>query len=179
MSKFYLFLWLKWAFRLTISTIIYGAVFAFVITGYLYVKQGLPTLNSELYKALFSIWNFWFLIVANLALLLALFRGMKYIFNNCNSGYVLELLTCNQKEIIENIGYGDLVKVWRRWFMLIVWLTGAEMLISLLLTLMFIPQESIFSWFNIYLLYGFIILSGYFSFYILIAKCKQVRIRKC
>jgi len=182
MSKFYFLLWLHWAFRLSISTFIYGSFFAILITLFLYIKQGLPTLTAEVYTALFDIWSFWFLILGNIALLLALFRGMKYIFNTCHNSYVLELFSCENeesKELIESVGYGDLVKVWRKWFMLLIWITGAQMVIALALSAIFISNESIFTWFNIYSLYGFILVAGYLSFIIFSAKCKRVRIKKC
>ena len=182
MSKFYLLLWLKWAFRLTISTLFYGGLFAFIVTVFIYFRQGLPTMNLEVYKALFAIWIFWFVILANIALLLALFRGMKYLFNNCSNGYNLELYPCENRaasEPIQSVGYGDLVKVWRKWFMLIIWLSGAQMVVALAFSMLFIPSASLFSWFNIYILYGFILLSGYFSFILLGARCKRVRVHKC
>jgi len=182
MSKFYFLLWLKWAIRLTLSTLIYGVLLASIVTGYIYFKQGVPSLDEKVYLALFDIFSFWFLILGNIALLLALFRGMKYLFNRCHNGYVLELSTCPDEgnvELIENVGYGDLVKVWRKWFMLLIWLSGAQMVVALVFSYLLFDSELIFSWFNIYVLYGFILLSGYFSFIILSARCKRVRISKC
>lgn len=182
MSKFYFLLWLRWAIRLTLSTFVYGAVLSLLVTGYIYFKQGLPSFDEKVSLALFDIFSFWFMILGNIALLLALFRGMKYLFNRCHNGYVLELSSCPEEgsvELIENVGYGDLVKVWRKWFMLIIWLSGAQMIVALAFSALFFSSESIFSWFNIYILYGFILLSGYFSFIILGARCKRVRISKC
>ena len=182
MSKFYFLLWLQWAVRLSFSTFLYGTFFSALVTGFIYFKQGFPALNSEVYLALFDIWSFWFLILGNIALLLALWTGIKYIFNTCHNGYILQLFSCEQEggvELIQSVGYGDLVKVWRKWFMLIIWLSGAQMVVALAFSIIFIPNESIFAWFNIYILYGFILLSGYFSFIILGARCKRVRISKC
>ena len=182
MSKFYLLLWLKWALRLSLSSILYGTIFSLIMTVVMYVKEGFVVLNSDVYMALFDIFKFWFIIFYNLALLLALFRGMKYIFNSCIGGHTLELYTCtNEKrsELIEYVGYGDLVKVWRKWFMLMIWIVGSQMVVAVMLSTIFMSSESIFEWFNIYMLYGFILVAGYFSFMILTTRCKQVKVSKC
>ena len=182
MNKFYLLLWVKWAWNLTLSTLLFATVFTLLITLFIYAKQGFVTLNSEVYKALFDISFFWFGIVWNVALLLVLFRGLKSVFNTCHGSYVLELFSCpneGKSEIIEVVGYGDLVKVWRKWFMLIIWLVGAQMIFAVALSALISTNASIFAWFNIYVLYGFILIAGYFSFMILGSRCKQVRISKC
>ena len=102
MSRFYLILWGKWAFRLTLSTFFFASLFTLLITGVVYIEQGVTPLNNEVYRALFDISLFWFAVVWNIALLLSLFRGMKHIFNSCNGGYVLELFSC-EKEGIDNV----------------------------------------------------------------------------
>jgi len=183
MYKFYFTLWLGWALRLTFSSILYASVVAFIITVFVFTQQNEIALNKEIYIALFDIFTFWFMLFWNLALLLALFRGMKYLFNSCKKGFILELLTCPQENIvskIELVGYGDLVQVWRKWFMLLIWLVGAQMVIAVIINRLFFPSsESLFQWFSIYILYGFILLAGFASFIILPAKCKRVRISKC
>ena len=182
MSRFYLILWGKWAFRLTLSTFFFASLLTLLITGLVYIQQGLTPLSHEVYRALLDIALFWFAVVWNIALLLSLFRGMKHIFNSCNGGYVLELFSCENEgksELIEVVGLGDLVKVWRKWFMLLIWLVGAQMIFAVALSSMFSSVESVFDWFNIYVLYGFILVAGYFSFMILGSRCKRIRISKC
>ncbi len=170
MKKFYFTLWLFWAFRVLISSIASAAVLSLIITAILYVKQGIAPLEKEVLKALFELFKFWFLMTLNFTVLLALFRSVKYIFNRCFAGYSFKLLSCpNKKEYVEVIGYGDLVKFWRKWFMLLIWLTAAFMIIDFVL----------FDYYNIYVLYGAILLSGYFSFIFIGVRCKQVRIVKC
>ena len=139
----------------------------------------MPALNSEVFEALLNIFKFWFPIVWSLTLLLALFRSLKYIFNICFAGYELKLYSCDGKDILENIGYGDLVKVWRKWFMLIIWLVGSLMVLSLAYTYMFTSYSGVFEWFDIYWLFGFILISGYFSFIMMSARCKRVKVAKC
>ena len=131
MSKFYFFLWLRWSLRVTLCSTLLASALALAITSYIYINQSMPALNSEVFEALLNIFKFWFPIVWSLTLLLALFRSLKYIFNICFAGYELKLYSCDGKYILEDIGYGDLVKVWRKWFMLIIWLVGSLMVLSL------------------------------------------------
>jgi len=186
MRNFYFILWLKWAVRLTICSVVLAVFFAFIVTAYLYISQGMPSLNMEVSEALFKIFKFWFPFFWSLSLLLALFRSLKYIFNSCINGYEFKLLTCSSvldkntdDEFIQTIGYGDLVKVWRRWFMLNIWLVGSFMILALIYTNLFTSFNGVFGWFNIYWLFGFILLSGYFSFILLGSRCKKVKIVKC
>ncbi|WP_245534097.1 hypothetical protein [Sulfurimonas autotrophica] len=159
---------------------------AIVITLGIYINQGLKPLDSEISTALLAIFKFWFVLSWSFALLIILFRSLKYIFNKCIGSYKFNLLTCPKedkkeqtREIIVNIGYGDLLKVWRKWFMLIIWIVAAQMILALVIMKLFSSYENIFDWFNIYLLYIFILIAGYFSFIALNIKCKKVRITKC
>ncbi|MCF6310439.1 MAG: hypothetical protein L3J19_08245 [Sulfurimonas sp.] len=186
MGRFYFVLWLRWATRLTLCSVILALFGTLIITLYLYISQGMPNFNSEISEALFNIFKFWFPILWSLTLLLALFRSLKYIFNSCINGYEFKLLTCEsakdknkEDETIEIIGYGDLVMVWRRWFMLNIWLVGSFMIFSLVYTYLFTSFNGVFEWFNIYWLFTFIILSGYFSFILLESRCKKVKVVKC
>jgi len=179
MSKFYLLLWFKWALRLTTESILLATFFSIVISFILYIMQGMIALNNEVLKALFEIMVFCFPIVWSLTLLLSLFRALKHIFNHCIAGYKLELLTCMLDGVIVTIGYGDLVKVWRRWFMLLIWLIAGHMIFALSFTYFFSVYESVFDWFSIYWLYLFVLSSGYISFVLLANRCKRVKVVKC
>ena len=181
-SKFYFLLWFKWAVRLTLCSITFASILSVFITILIYISQGMPTHSSEIQTALVQVFIFWFVILWNFTLLIALFRSLKYVFNSCNSGYKLQLLSCPQDgetEVLEYIGYGDLLKVWRKWFMLIIWLVGAQMIFALIFTKLFTSYDGIFEWFNIYVLYIFVLVAGYFSFILLGSRCKRVKIVKC
>jgi hypothetical protein len=159
-----------------------ASLVSFFITIFIYLKQGIPHIDAEVLNALFLVFKFWFILLWNITFLFALFRSIKYIFNRCFNGYKLILLTCPKKsksEVIELIGYGDLVKVWRKWFMLLIWLVGAQIVIALIFTLTFTSYDGLFDWFNIYILFSFVIFAGYFSFIILTSRCKRVKIKKC
>jgi len=182
MFKFYILLWMRWLIHLSLMTFLYGAIFALFILLFTYAKEGYPTLNSDVKSALFEIWYFWFLIVSNIALLLALFQSLKYIFNKCINGYKLELFTCVKKEkqeVLESIGYGDIVRVWRKWLMSIIWLSSVQMILLVVLNLVFNSENSLLSWFNSYTLYVFILISGFFSLLLINAKCKLTRVSRC
>lgn len=167
MNKFYFLLWLKWATRLSISSLLIACTITFVITLYIYISIGLPSFEQKNIYALFEIFRFWFVVAWSFALLISMFRGLKYIFNNCINGYELKLLECGSDEIIEVIGYGDIVRVWRKWFMLMIWLVAILLIVTM------------FNFYNIYSMFGFILISGYFSFIIMIAKCKKVKLIRC
>jgi len=182
MSKFYLEVWLSWALRVIVCSLFFAFIIALIITLSIYAKQGFASLDKQIISALFDVFKFWFFISLNLAILLALFRSIKYIFNTPHAGYMFKLKQCakeNSSEYIEIIGYGDLVKVWRKWFMLLIWLVGSLMVLALIITYIFTSYTSLFYWFNIYVLYFFILISGYLSFFILANRCKSVKIVKC
>jgi hypothetical protein len=150
-----------------------------MITLYLYINQGMVELNTEVYAALFNLFMFWFSVMWSVTILIALFRGVKFLFKKCYGGYRFELLACSGKEILEAIGYGDLVKVWRRWLMLIIWLVAAQMIVALIFTNLFTSYSGVFEWFNIYWLYTFLLIGGYFSFVLLGSRCNKIKVVKC
>jgi len=179
MSKFYFLLWLSWSYRVTVSSVFLASLLSLIVCVYVYFSQGMPIFSREIFGALFSVFKFYFPLFWSLTFLLALFRALKHIFNKPFAGYELKLLECGSKEVIEVIGYGDLVKVWRKWFMLIIWLVGAQMIIAIYFTNFFTSYSGVFEWFNIYFLYVFVLLAGYISFIILAGKCKRVKVVKC
>jgi len=180
MRRFYLLLWLHWLVRVVLCTLLIAAVGSALATLFIYIKQGSQPIDEAVSAALFDIWYFWFVLSLNIALLFVLFRSVKYLFNRCHAGYVLRLKVCEAKEeFIDPVGYGDLVKVWRKWFMLLIWLVGALMVLAVAFTYIFTSYTTLFAWFNIYILYLFIALGAYLSFIFLIARCKAIKVVKC
>ena len=92
---------------------------------------------------------------------------------------MIKLLECGSRDTIEIIGYGDLVEVFRRWLMLLIWLIGAQMIVALIFTKLFTSYEGVFEWFSIYWLYGFLLIGGYVSFILLTSRCKRVKVSRC
>ncbi|PHQ92296.1 MAG: hypothetical protein COB42_01720 [Sulfurimonas sp.] len=179
MYSFYFYLWLRWALRVSLCSIVLALVGALFVTVFIYIQQGLPTLRVEVYLALFDIMIFWFPLMWSLSLLVALFRSLKHIFNVEIKGYRLALLECSSKEELYDIGYGDIVKVWRKWFMVMIWLVACQILLGSVLVYMFTSYASVLEWLNIYFLFLFVLLSGYFSFILLGGRCKKVKLVKC
>ena len=184
MNRFYFLIWLQWAVKLTLYTFLLAFFIAFCVTLFIYVMQGMQPLEVAIKRALLTVFGFWFFLSWNFSLLIILFRSVKYIFNRCIHGYELKLLGCPSKEnkeqgVISEIGYGDLVKVWRKWFMLMIWIVAAQMIVVVIMMKLLSGYENVFDWFNIYVLYIFILVAGYFSLIILSMKCKKVRIVKC
>ena len=183
MSKFYLILWLRWAIRLTLLSVLLAVGIAAFITLFIYINQGAKSLDTQVYQALNDIFKFWFALSWSFSVLLSLFISLKSVFNQCIAHYKLNLLSCPNKsemsQVLQRIGYGDLLKVWRKWFMLLIWLVGAQMIFVLIFMKLFSSYTTLFEWFNIYILYLFILIAGYFSFMILSGRCKKVRVVKC
>jgi hypothetical protein len=181
MVRFYLFLWLSWLLRVILCTVVSASIMAIVVSAIIALKQGGFTFESHKVTAVGTIFLFWFRIFINLALLFALFRSVKYLFNRCYSGYKFVLKSCVREDgdYLKVVGYGDLIKVWRAWFMLLIWIVAAMMIIAFIFIQFFAKYNSLFEWFSIYMLYGFIALGGYFSFFILPLRVKGLQIRRC
>lgn len=179
MSRFYFFLWLRWLFRVSLCSVLLASNVAAFITLFIYISQGMPPLNAEVASALLAIAKFWFPLSWSLALLLALFRSVKYLFNTCTAGYMLKLQECQTQEFIAVIGYGDLVKVWRKWFMLLIWIVAAQMIFALAFTYLFSDYSGVFAWFDIYWLFAFVLIAGYFAIVLLANRCTRVKIKQC
>ena len=179
MFKFYILLWAGWAVRLTFFSVFWASLFSVFVTAFLYVSRGSISLSTEVIDALLEIFRFAFPIIWSITILVALFRSLKFLFNRCIAGYELKLLSCDAKAYIEPIGYGDLLKVWRRWLFVIIWISATQMLLATAI-LYFIDSNLVISdWFNIYLLYGFVMISGYFSFIVLAGRCKSIKVLQC
>lgn len=169
MKRFYLSIWLYWSFRVILCSVLSAALLSSLITAFIYFKHA-PTLEKEVLAALFAFFKFWFLVTLNITILFALFRSIKYIFNRCFAGYSFRLFGCSKEEnYLEVVGYGDLVKFWRKWFMFLIWISAALMVLNLIL----------FDFYNVYVLYCVILISGYFSFILIGSRCKLARIMKC
>lgn len=182
MFKFYSIIWFFWVLRMLLVSVALTSVASLFVTLFLYLKQGMPAFNGEIFEALVAIFRFWFLLFLNLSIPLALFINAKYLFNVCANGFSLKLLSCikdGDVEPIEIIGYGDLVQVWRKWLLLIVWNTAVLMLLSVVFSYIFTSYDSLFDWFSVYLLYVFILIAGFFSIVLLASRCKRVSIKAC
>lgn len=179
MFKFYFLLWVRWAFWVTLYSCASAAILALFLSVATYFYQGSPQINTAILEALGSVFYFWFGVAWSVTILGMLFFRLKTIFNACIGGYRLRLLCCESGEPLEAVEDGNIVKVWRKWFMLLLWLVAAFSLLWALLFFLFFEKEGAFGWFNIYTLYGLILIAGYVSFLLLGSRCKKVRIQRC
>jgi len=183
MRSFYLQLWFFWMLRLIATTLLVAVVIAAGITAVIYIRQGSLALEKSVVDALVAIWQFWFMIALNFSLLFALFRGVKYLFNRCYGGYSWRLKSCSHgaegAAYIDPIGYGDLIKVWRRWLLYIVWMSASFMIVTMALHALIYGQAPLFAWFSIYWLYLFIVLGAYPALFLLSLKCKAIKVKRC
>ncbi|WP_345993629.1 hypothetical protein [Sulfurimonas sp. HSL-1716] len=176
MHRFWFRLWLEWALRFTLESVFLAFLLSLIVTAAIYIGKGAAAIDKDVLKALLDIFRFWFLIIWNLTLLISLFRGVKYFFNRCHEGYVLKLLTCRGEETIEKIGYGDIPKVFRKWMMAMIWSVSALMVLSFIVSYLFADSHQ---WYNIYVLYLFILISGAITIPLMGNRCKRVRLMKC
>lgn len=179
MFKFYLFIWLRWAFWLTVLSVSMAIIFSIIGSFGIYLFQGMPALDKDVIDALWNV--FWFLSspMWSFVLFIVLFIRLKYIFNKCAANYQFKLMACDTKEYVEVLGYGNIVQVWRKWFLGLIWLVISITTVAIFIATYVFNQDSLFDWFNIYLLYGFILIGGFFSFILLGSRCKNVRIVRC
>lgn len=176
MSRFWFKLWLSWVVRFTVESVLLASIFSLIITAVIYVLKGMIAIDRDVLKALFDLFKFWFVILWSLTLLISLFRAIKHLFNHCHNGYVLKLLTCKGDEVIERVGYGDISKVFRKWMMTMIWSVSALMIFSFAISYLFINS---YHWYNIYVLYIFIVISGGVTIPLIGSRCKRVKLSKC
>ena len=182
MWRFYLGLWLVWVARMLSVSLLLSAFFSLLVTASLYLYKGLPPMEAEVNAALAEIATFWFLLLLNLTLPLALFINLKYLFNHCVNAIALRLRSCslkNSNEYLDPVEYGDLRKVWRKWFLLIIWISSVMVLFSFLIFYFFVSSGSFFEWLSVYHLYSYILLSGFFALTLFGSRCKSVSLKKC
>ncbi|MBN2782533.1 MAG: hypothetical protein JXQ66_04775 [Campylobacterales bacterium] len=179
MNKFYLFIWIIWLKKLIISSVLLTTFLSLAITLSIFFFKSSLNFDENILDALFDIFLFWFAFSSNFTILIALFINLKYIFNRCENNYMFKLLECNSKEFIEVIGYGDLVKVFRKWFMHLIWIVSSFVILSLFVANIFFDYQNLFDWFSIYYLYGFMSLAGYLSFIVMGSRCKKIKIIRC
>lgn len=179
MQRFWFSLWLYWAFFLTLLSTLAGLLLAGCVTLGIYLYKGAPGLNGEIAAALYDIWRFWFGVMWSAALPVALLVVIKYLFNRCFSHYRLLLFSCDGSEQIVRAGTGECVKIWRKWLFVIVWAVAAEvLLVAAAATLLgFDAHPS--AWFDIYLLYLFVLIAGGVTLPLMASRCKRVKVAPC
>ncbi len=178
MRRFWLSLWTYWAVWLTLFSVTAGLFLAAMITLSLYLLKGAPSLESEVVSALQDITLFWFGLTWSITLLIALFLVVKRLFYRCIDHRQLTLTECSGRESIQKVGLGDIIRLWRKWLMAIIWATAAQAIIVIVLRYLFgIPD--LLSWFSVYWLYLFVLIAGLITLPLMEARCKLVKVGRC
>ena len=100
MFKFYLFIWLRWAFWLTVLSVSMAIIFSIIGSFGIYLFQGMPALDKDVIDALWNV--FWFLSspMWSFVLFIVLFIRLKYIFNKCAANYQFKLMACEDRKSV-------------------------------------------------------------------------------
>lgn len=135
-------------------------------------------MSNEVMSALKDIALFWFALIWSLTLLIALFLVVRRLFYRCIDHRQLTLRSCSGRESIKIAGMADVVKVWRKWLMAIIWATAAQIIIVVALHYL-LGIDALFSWFSVYWLYLFVLIAGLLTLPLMEARCKLVRVGRC
>jgi len=179
MTRFYLRLWLFWFFQVSILSLGTAAFGDAAVTAGLYLYRGAPALDASVLEALWEIAGFWFGIIWSVTLLWALFVSLHRILERCYAHRKFILLTCKGDERITPVGYGDIVTLWRRWMMLLIWLVAAQLILMVGIRVVLGFEKALQEWFDIYWLYGALMIAGALSFPLLATRCKRIRVSQC
>ncbi len=177
MRKFWVRLWSYWALWVTLFSLGVAAILDLLLSVTLYVLKGMPTLNGAVLQALWDIGFFWFGILWSVTLLFGLLIVMKRLFGRCYNGWHMQLLTCNNAEVIEHVLLADVIKPWRKWLMLLIW--GVALQILMLVGIGYMLQTLLQEWFNIYVLYVMVLISGFLSLPLLPNRCQRIQVVAC
>jgi len=165
--------------RVSVESILFALAMALLVTLFFYIQKGMPPLQNDVQKALETLFIFWLGIVWAIAFLLALFRSIKWLFHRCYNGYMLRLVECGGQEFLEDVGYGDLMRVWRRWFLALIWIVTIMSVVTAVFMHLFFHVATFFSWMSPVVLYIFTLIAGYFVLWLLGSYCKRVKVVKC
>lgn len=174
-SKFYIKLYLFWAFFVSATSLVYATILSLFSALLAYISKGLPAFNRESLLALKEIVIFSFPISFSLSFILILLLVFKKIFSRKIDNFYLRLYDCND-EMIEKPLLSDITMLWRKWLFVTVWSLLIFMVLFLgvwkLLSGEFPPAH----WFNAVSLYLLIMLLGGAVFVLGIKNCKKIRI---
>ncbi|MDX1295028.1 MAG: hypothetical protein R3302_02100 [Sulfurimonadaceae bacterium] len=179
MRNFWFGLWASWALWLTVFSVTAGMIASALITLSLFVVKGMPELSDEVWLALWEIGRFTFPIAWSIALLIGLLLSVKRLFYRCIGGFEMTLQSCDGETLIEQPGVEDTLKLWRKWFLAIIWVVAAQVIGGVLLAYLFGSGESLMGWFSIYWLYLFVLVAGLATLPLMGIRCKMVKVRKC
>lgn len=179
MRKFWLLLWLRWAVYVTLASTLVALILAIVVTSIIFVMKSNFVFDRLTFEALGTIIMFWMPIMWSISFVMTLLWSLKKLFNVCISGYELQLYDCDGKTTLSEIAIANLRKLWRKWLFALVWTSAALTIMSVLLVYIFHLHDTLFSWFSIYWLFGYVMVSGLITLPLMASRCKMVKVVKC
>ena len=179
MRRFWVGLWWRWALWVTLISLLWAAGASVLLTFGLYLYKGMPPLEKGVVTALGDIARFGFPVFWCFAFLAAFFRSVRRLFGHCIDHFRLTLLSCDGETRIENPGSADTVRVWRKWFFVIIWAVAAEVIVAALLHFPFASGGGAMGWFSLYWLYLFVLLAALATLPLMGARCPFVKVERC
>ncbi len=168
----------SWAQYLVLNSLLYTFILSFLLTITFYMYKGATELNPQTYEALFIVFNSIFSLLLYLIGVIFFVLSVQKVHKKCIKGYAIEILSC-QKEPLEKVSLDDAFKVARRWLAISMWvLIVLIVFISSLYYLLF-SSESMFEWMHFLLVYALFIFSSMLAFFVLLHRCKKVRVSRC
>ncbi len=178
MRKFWFSLWVYWGFWLSLFSLAFGVAGSMLITLGLYLLKGMPSLSPEIWQALADVFTFWFKIVWSVGLPLGLLLVVKRLFYRCYDHFQMHFLQCPSRTELRDLSVRDTTKLWRKWLFSLVWIVATQIIIVVAVHY-FRGAESLMGWFNVYWLYGFILIGGAVTLPLMGARCKMVQVKRC
>lgn len=148
-----------WKFRLAwISYIVVFSVgvstfLTAIITAGIFFTSNTVTFDKEVYAVVKEIASFWFYITYAFAFLLAFIFSFKAMFNRKLFGHKLLYLDCERKDALNPVILLDVIPLWRKFLVWIVWILAT---LALVLLLWLHQSAEIFSGVNLFILIMFL-----------------------
>ncbi len=178
MIRFYFLLWLHWVGVLLLQSIGSAFLLTLIFVAWIYFSKDVA-LNKDVIDALVSLFSFWFWVIWSATFVASLFFAFKSFFNHCYAGYVLKVIDCNSHVALEHIGYSDLIQIWRKWLMLLIWITAFFIIVLSILLYALFEIQTLFSWLNLTIMIVLAICSAFFALFFLRFRTQKIRVERC
>lgn len=175
---FALRLWLYWLWWMLLYSVAAAAVADGAAVGVIYLLKGAPQLDTSVYGALEAIARVAFVPLWCAALLWAHLMVTRRLFSCCLGGKRLILLTCKGDERIYPVGLGDVLPIWRRFLMLIVWTVALEAVLVVGIAALF-GGFSITTHLSAPMLGVMSAFGALAALLVMLRRCKRIRITQC
>lgn len=167
-----------WLFYFLGRSLFYAAVIATLLTVSLYLYKGANTLDKESFLALQLFFKTFFvaaLVVVSVPLFVT---SIKPMHHRCVGGMAVVIMGCDKKALQE-VSLDDAFKIARRWLAISMWILMMWILIVSVLYYALSASSDAFAWMSAALVYALFMLSVIMAFFLLLHRCKKVKIELC